>query len=211
MTYLNVENIKKTTDGIEYHPLMPFLPENCKVLFLGSFPPPRKRWSKDFDFFYPNFINDHWRIEGLVFFNDRNHFVDERKKRFKLDIIVPFLLEKGIGFFDTATAVRRLNGNASDKFLEVVEKTDIARLLERIPNCKAIVTTGEKATGIIRETFNLTEMPRVGTCVSIPKTPGIKSDVVLYRLPSSSRAYPLSLDKKAAAYREMFTSMGLCE
>jgi G:T/U-mismatch repair DNA glycosylase len=27
------------------------------------------------DFYYPNFINDHWRIEGEVFFADRNHFV----------------------------------------------------------------------------------------------------------------------------------------
>ena len=29
---------------IERHPLKPFLPENAKVLFLGSFPPPKKRW-----------------------------------------------------------------------------------------------------------------------------------------------------------------------
>ncbi|MBQ4206366.1 MAG: uracil-DNA glycosylase family protein, partial [Bacteroidales bacterium] len=26
---------------IEYHPLKPFLPANAKVLFLGSFPPPK--------------------------------------------------------------------------------------------------------------------------------------------------------------------------
>ena len=32
----------------------------------------------------------------------------------------------------------------------------------------------------------------------------------LYRLPSSSRAYPLSLEKKAEAYKLMFQHYGLC-
>lgn len=31
--------------NIEVHPLEPFLPENGRILFLGSFPPPRGRWS----------------------------------------------------------------------------------------------------------------------------------------------------------------------
>ena len=60
-SYLNTENIARSRDGVEYHPLRPFLPENAKVLFLGSFPPQRKRWCMDF--YYPNFINDHWRID----------------------------------------------------------------------------------------------------------------------------------------------------
>ena len=62
-SYLNTENIARSNAGIEYHPLRPFLPENARVLFLGSFPPQRKRWCMDF--YYPNFINDHWRIETL--------------------------------------------------------------------------------------------------------------------------------------------------
>ena len=37
----------------EHHHLKPFLPANAKVMFLGSFPPPKKRWCMDF--FYPNF------------------------------------------------------------------------------------------------------------------------------------------------------------
>ena len=64
-SYLNTENIERSRGGVEYHPLRPFLPENAKVLFLGSFPPQRKRWCMDF--YYPNFINDHWRIEGQIF------------------------------------------------------------------------------------------------------------------------------------------------
>ena len=129
--YLNRENIERSTNEVEWHPLIPFLPENAKVLFLGSFPPQRKRWC--IDFYYPNFINDHWRIEGQVFFGDRNHFVDVEKKRFMLEEIVAFCLSKGIAFFDTSTAIRRLKDNASDKFLEVVVPTDIPTLLARLP------------------------------------------------------------------------------
>lgn len=208
-TYLNIRNIQRSTLDVEYHPLFPFLPEGCKVLFLGSFPPQRKRWAKGFDFFYPNFINDHWRIEGLLFFDDKNYFVDSANKTFKLPEIVQFLKDKGIGFFDTATAVKRLKDNASDKFLDVVEPTDIYALLRQVPQCKVIVTTGEKATKTICETLAISQIPRVGEYVSISSNVVSHPNLVLYRLPSSSRAYPLSLEKKAVEYRNMYVFAGL--
>ena len=204
-SYLNTEHIARSHDGVEWHPLKPFLPENARVLFLGSFPPQRKRWCMDF--YYPNFINDHWRIEGQVFFGDRNHFVDLEKKRFKLEEIVAFCLSKGIAFFDTSTAIRRLKYNASDKFLEVVVPTDIPTLLAHLPHLRAIVTTGEKATETICASLQIPEMPKVNTFVPIPTLQGVRpfvSGLVLYRLPSSSRAYPLAFDKKVAAYLNMF-------
>ena len=202
-SYLNTENISRSEGGVEYHPLRPFLPDGAKVLFLGSFPPQRKRWCMDF--FYPNFINDHWRIEGQLFFADRNHFVDLEAKRYKLDEIVAFCQAKGIAFFDTSTAVRRLKDNASDKFLEVVEPTDIPALIGRLPQLRAIVTTGEKATETICASLHIPVKPKVNSYVTIPDF----SPIVLYRLPSSSRAYPLAFDKKVAAYRQMFQFVGV--
>ena len=202
-TYLNIDNLARNKDGVEYHPLIPFLPEHAKVLFLGSFPPQRKRWCMDF--YYPNFINDHWRIEGQIFFGDKNHFVDLENKRFKIGEIVVFCKEKGLAFFDTSTAIRRLQDNASDKFLEVVEPTDIHDLLRHLPHCRAIVTTGEKATETICDYFGISVIPKVNTFVPIPDiTNGEGKQVLLYRLPSSSRAYPLSFDKKVEAYRRCF-------
>ena len=210
-SYLNTENIARSTDGVEYHPLIPFLPENAKVLFLGSFPPQRKRWCMDF--YYPNFINDHWRIEGHIFFDDKNHFVDLKNKRFKIDEIVAFCKEKGLAFFDTSTAIRRLQDNASDKFLEVVEPTDIRALIAQLPHLKAIITTGEKATETICASLGIPEVPKVNTYVKVPLTfisplafrRGDGGEALyLYRLPSSSRAYPLSFNKKVEAYRQMF-------
>lgn len=201
--FLNHDNINRSDAEVEYHPLQPFLPANCKLLFLGSFPPQRKRWAKGFDFFYPNYINDHWRIEGLVFFGDKNHFVDEEHKTFLLPEIVEFLEEKGIGFFDTATAVHRLQDNASDKFLEVVESTDIEKLLQQITECQTIVTTGEKAADTICRYFGVEVAPKVNTHITI-HSKSLGRSLNLYRLPSSSRAYPMKLEKKAEAYREMF-------
>ena len=204
-SYLNTKNIARSTDGVEYHPLIPFLPENAKVLFLGSFPPQRKRWCMDF--YYPNFINDHWRIEGQIFFGDKNHFVDLENKRFKIDEIVTFCQEKGLAFYDTSTAIRRLQDNASDKFLEVIEPTDIRVLLQQLPHCRVIVTTGEKATETICTYFGIHEIPKVNASAKVPLAlwRGVRGEaIILYRLPSSSRAYPLSFDKKVEAYRQMF-------
>ncbi len=45
---------------IEKHPFQPFLPENARILFLGSFPPQPHRWCMPF--YYPNWINDFWRM-----------------------------------------------------------------------------------------------------------------------------------------------------
>ena len=110
-----------------------------------------------------------------------------------------------MALFDTATAVRRLQDNASDKFLEVVEPTDITALLQQIPACKAIVTTGEKATGVLVEKYGCAA-PKVGQSTEI----SVDGRVLrFFRMPSTSRAYPLSLEKKAAAYAALFRTLNL--
>ena len=170
---------------IEKHPLEPFLPAKAKLLMLGSFPPQKKRWSMEF--YYPNLNNDMWRIFGILFFDDKDYFLNE----------------KGIALFDTASSIRRLQDNASDKFLEVVEATDVTALLRQLPECKAIVTTGQKATDTLRQQFNVEE-PKVGDYSEfIFEGRAMR----LYRMPSSSRAYPLALDKKATAYRIMYQDL----
>ena len=186
---------------IENHPLEPFLPANARLLMLGSFPPQKKRWSMDF--YYPNLNNDMWRIVGLLFFNNKDYFLNETRKAFCRERIISFLNDKGIALFDTASAIRRLQDNASDKFLEVVQPTDISRLLGQLPECKAIVTTGQKATDTLRAQFEVEE-PKVGDFSEFVFD---GRPLRLYRMPSSSRAYPLALDKKAAAYRTMYQDL----
>ena len=186
---------------IEKHPLKPFLPAKAKLLMLGSFPPQKKRWSMDF--YYPNLNNDMWRIFGILFFDDKDYFLNETRKVFCRERIIDFLNEKGIALFDTASSIRRLQDNASDKFLEVVEATDVTALLRQLHECKAIVTTGQKATDTLRQQFNVEE-PKVGDYSEfIFEGRAMR----LYRMPSSSRAYPLALDKKATAYRIMYQDL----
>ena len=190
---------------IEQHPFKPFLPENAKVLLLGSFPPKPQRWSMDF--YYPNFINDMWRLTGLLFFMDTSHFIIQSGKKgsFDKESIERFCKDKGIAMFDTATQIRRLKDNASDKYLEIVEPSDIEALLKKIPQCVAIVTTGQKATDIIAEKYNCPK-PDLGKSVEI-FVEGRRLN--FYRLPSTSRAYPLPLEQKAEYYRKMYQETGL--
>lgn len=192
-----------TAIPVEKHPLEPFLPEGAKILMLGSFPPKRERWSMEW--FYPNKQNDMWRIMGHLFYGDKDYFVVPNEKRFDKDRIVQFCTAQGIALYDTASEVRRLRDNASDKFLEVVTPTDIVALLGKLPDCRAVVTTGQKATDIAVLQLGCEE-PAVG---------GVSSCMVngrqvhMWRMPSTSRAYPLPLEKKADVYRTMLCAEGL--
>lgn len=186
---------------VERHPLKPFLPNGCKLLMLGSFPPSQKRWCMNF--FYPNFTNDMWRIFGLAFFEDKQHFVDEANKTFKLDELKAFLTAKGVGIYDTATAVNRTTGTAADKDLEVVEPTNLDELLLQVPACKNVVVTGQLAADVLRAHFGIAEQPKVGTYVPFVFQPDGR-EMRLYRMPSSSRAYPLKVEKKTEWYKAMF-------
>lgn len=187
---------------IEPHPLRPFTPPNARLLMLGSFPPQRKRWS--IDFYYPNWNNDMWRIMGCLFYADKDYFCDNNSKAFRKECLVSFLTQQGIAIYDAATEVRRLKDNASDKYLEIVTPTSIIDLLNLLPHCSTIVTTGEKATDTVCTQLGISS-PRVGEFESFT-IEGKKYR--LYRMPSSSRAYPLALEKKVAAYRTLFRELG---
>lgn len=191
------------TSKIEQHPLPPFFPAGAKVLMLGSFPPPRARWKMDF--YYPNFQNDMWRIFGLVFFEEKDYFLTDDKKSYCEARIRSFLTEKGIALSDTAREVIRQKDNASDKFLEVVSVIRLDEVLSQLPDCRAIVTTGQKATDTLLSLLPAEE-PKVG---GYSDTEFRERSLRLYRMPSSSRAYPKPLSEKAAVYGAMFRDLGL--
>mgnify|MGYP003747772945 CR=1 FL=1 len=185
-------------NDIETHPFEPFLPDNARLLMLGTFPPAPKRWCMEF--YYPNFQNDMWRIFGLIFFDDKNHFVIEEKKKFDIDKIIPFLNDQGIAIFDTALRIRRTKNTASDKDLEIVQKSDLDGMLHKLSLCKAVVTAGQLATTVFADHFGI-ECPRVGKSVDFNFE---GRTLQLYRMPSSSRAYPMRVENKAEIYRPMF-------
>lgn len=185
---------------LETHPFEPFAPVDARVLIMGTFPPQRKRWSMEF--YYPNRTNDFWPMMGLLFFGDRDRFYDREAKQFRLPQIKEFLAEKGIALNDTGHKVRRLKGNASDKFLEIVEPVPLRDLLARMPHCRTLVTTGEKAAGVLAELTG-TEPPKMGEMTR--SADGLE----IWRMPSTSRAYPMRLEDKAEYYARMFRHIGL--
>lgn len=186
---------------VESHPFEPFVPAGAKVLMLGSFPPPSQRWSMNF--YYPNKTNDMWRIMGLIFFGDKNRFI--RPGGYDLPSIIDFLNEKGIAMYDAAVKVIRQKGNASDKFLEIVEPIGLEEMLARMPQCRTIVTAGEKSASIIADLTH-TKTPATGEAVEFL----LNGTVYMHcRMVSSSRAYPMPVEQKAEKYAALFSKIGL--
>ena len=139
---------------------------------------------------------------GIIFMNDREALWDSEARRFDLDAIKSLLDREGIALWDTAMAVRRLKDNASDKFLEIVEPINLTALLDAHPSINQIVATGEKAASVVaaQASINVPSILEPVDC-SIANHP-----IRFWRMPSTSRAYPLALDKKADAYRVVFES-----
>lgn len=192
-------------NDIETHPFEPWLPATAKLLMLGTFPPAPKRWAMEW--YYPNFTNDMWRIFGLIFFNDKNKFVDTEHHTYYLDSLKVFLQQKGIAIFDTCLRIIRTTGTASDKDLEVVERADLDGMLRSLPMLKGVVAAGQLATNIFAEHFAIdTRKMKMGD--SRPFT-FENRELRLYRMPSSSRAYPMQLERKAEFYRQMLQELGI--
>lgn len=191
------------SEAIESHPFTPFLPANASLLMLGTFPPAPKRWCMEF--YYPNYQNDMWRIFGISFFGDKTHFLCEEKRQFTLDAIISFLNEKGIALYDTAVRIIRTKDTASDKDLEIVEETNLDSMLRQLPECRAVITAGQLATNVFCNHFGIAE-PKVGTYTEFffdGRT------LRIYRMPSSSRAYPMRPERKAEYYDTVFRWLGM--
>ena len=183
--------------AIENHPFEPFIPQNAKIIMLGTFPPKSDKWSMPF--FYPNWINDMWRIMGIVFFDDAQHFVLPGRKAVDQDMICDFLCRTGIALFDTAQQVRRLKDNASDKFLEIVEPVNLNEIITSHSSITAVVTTGEKAASVVAEITH-SPLPKMGERCTVQYC---GRSITHHRMPSTSRAYPMNIYKKAEFYRSM--------
>ncbi len=186
---------------LETHPFPPYLPPSAKVLIMGTFPPQPHRWAMEF--YYPNRTNDFWRIIGLLIYGDKDHLYDTSTRTFRLPLIRETLDRCGIALHDTGREVRRLKDNASDKYLEIVTPVPLFQLLGEIPSCHTIATTGEKAAGVIAE---LTSTPPPAMGKSVHDT---VNSLDIWRMPSTSRAYPLPLEQKAAYYATLFKSIGI--
>lgn len=81
-----------------------------------------------------------------------------------------------------------------------MEETDLAQMLRRLPQCRAVVTAGQLATSVACRQFAVDE-PKVGAYVTVALD---GRSIRLYRMPSSSRAYPMAAERKAEYYDVVF-------
>ena len=144
---------------------------------------------------------------GLIFYNNKNQFLDNTLKRFCIDKIQKFLDKNDIAIGDSALVVNRLADNASDKYLNIITPLPLLDTLKRIPNCQAVISTGEKAAQIIAKQTN-TIIPSIG---SFTQASIHGKEIKIFRMPSTSRAYPLSIEKKAQFYKDMFSAIGILD
>lgn len=187
----------------EHHPLEPFLPQNARILMSGSFPPPKGRWCMDF--YYPNRQNDMWRIWGYLIYGDKNALMMPDGKTFDKDKIVDMCLDVGLALTDTGEEVVREKGNASDAHLQIVKPRDFGLFLAAIPLCHDIVLTGEKAVETLGTTAGFKNIA-VGEYV---ETGYFGRDIRVWRMPSSSRAFPRSIEWKAEYYKRVLDAVGI--
>ena len=188
----------------EIHPIPPFLPENARILMSGSFPPPKARWCMDW--FYPNRQNDMWRIWAYIATGNKDAFMRPDGKTFNKDKIVEFCSRIGLALTDTAEEVIREKGNASDAHLKVVKPRDFGELLRQIPLCHDIVLTGEKAVETLACEAGFGKIA-VGEFVETDHF--AQRHVRVWRMPSSSRAFPRSIEWKASYYRRILDCLNI--
>lgn len=151
-----------------------------------------------------------WRIFGMIFFNDKDKFFDKEKKLVDKNGIQQMLLNYKIGIGETATEVIRTKDNASDKFLEIITPVNLSNLFSKAPKCKIIATTGEKAASVISDLTN-SPIPKMGEHIecNIILDNECPKKFLHWRLPSTSRAYPMPLDKKKEYYSDMLKFIGI--
>lgn len=107
-----------------------------KALIIGSFPPPRKKWSMEF--FYPNKQNNFWPVLAGVAGIELKSFegtsaVEERK----------VIMEKlNIGIEDMGKTILRKNDSALDANIRITSNYDILGILSRYKNIKVFITAG---------------------------------------------------------------------
>lgn len=161
-------------------------------------------------YLYNGFMNDMWRIFGLIFFNDKEHFFNKETKTINKEGIKEMLTKYKIGIGETATEVIRTRDNASDKYLEIVTPVNLTRLFTKAPSCEVIVTTGEKAATVIATLTN-SPIPKMGEHISCVATmdDGTMREFIHWRCPSTSRAFPMKLEEKKSYYIKMLESSGV--
>lgn len=132
----------------EIHPFKWFVPEDSRVLIVGTFPPTKRNWS--YDFFYPNKRNLFWRVMAGVAGVFLQYFsgieaVEERKK---------LLQNLQVGITDMGHTITRINDSSLDEHLSIITYMDILTILDNHPSINKIIFTSSSGPVSAAKWFN---------------------------------------------------------
>lgn len=143
-------------NGVETHPFEPFIPDDCTVLIIGSFPGREQSQSatEDDRWFYGAKRNQFWKIISVVY---QTELISKSSKQNLFN-------QYGIGLTDILFKVRRINNSNLDNNLEIIEYNDKAiRLLLKQKTFNTILFTsrfvGKHFEKLFPEVKNIDYLP----------------------------------------------------
>jgi hypoxanthine-DNA glycosylase len=125
-----------------YHPYLPILNDDTKILIIGTLPPPRfctkELKIKDVDFPYGSKDSLFWQILDKIFklnliYNNSLEAINQRKN---------FLIKNKIGICDIVENCKRIKYDASDLTMQDIVLRDILYYLKNYKNIYKIIFTG---------------------------------------------------------------------
>lgn len=200
MTYITLCNYLHET-----HPFETYIPENCRVLTLGTFPAKKK--DRRFSFFYPSARNRFWEVMGKVSGIAVNAFEDPMAARERKHILDKLEL----GLADLGKRVLRQGDSSMDINIFPIDFQDIFALIDRHPSIKYLVLTskskGNSATDWFKAYCKLNSVNfKIDKKAPYPHKIELKTanrTITVVVLPSTSTACPYSTDELIAYYSDL--------
>lgn len=171
------QTLLKADKMIERHPFKPFVPQNSRILILGSFPGKEStQLKRDNDWFYGASRNQFWRILEIIFGRDLSRKEDKQQ----------LFNENKIAITDIVlSCVRRDNKNSDDN---LIDKEYNQKAIKEIIAANQVGKILFTSKGVQKEFL---------------KHFGKPEKIELFALPSPSPVYGrLSVQDKALVYKE---------
>lgn len=192
----------------EEHPWKVYGSPSAKVLFVGTFPPAKKRWS--YDFFYPNKANYFWNILAALQDKKLRHYagedaVAERKQ---------LLDEVPAAVTDMGYKILRHGESSLDEHISPVQLMDIASILQEFQAIDRIILTSSSGKNSALawfksyfaaqgQTFTFSKSNTAANIIE--SVAGRSVDVVVVRSPSPRSARGLPFSELLQQYRSAIT------
>jgi len=165
----------------EKHPFKPFIPKDCKVLVIGSFPGKESTQEKrQDDWFYGANRNQFWKLLENIYGLELKTKKDRQELFEKAKIGITDIIE---------SCERNENSNSDSNLTNKVYNSMIAEIIEHNPINK-VLFTGKGVNKEFREHFIVAE------------------NIELITLPSPSPIYRrMSFEEKAENYKKHFPKL----